>query len=267
MKPSHDDGREWTDGAEAWVKFVRSGLNYYSEFLNGPALKRMLGQLRAKKVLDMGCGEGCWSRWCAAAGAKVTAVDSSAGLIQAAMEEETRRSLGIEYVVADAANLHMLGSETFGLAFCFMAIMDIQNYEGAISEVARVLKPGGRFVIVMEHPCFTAGRSIDGTPVSGWETRQRDDGPRDFLHYWVADYLQVHSYPCEWKHDRLASSFVTTGYHRPLSDYVRTLVRHGFVITGLEESKPLEEGVRVHPAMEKHYRIPQSIAIACTKTR
>jgi SAM-dependent methyltransferase len=267
MKPNHNGERRWSEAAPTWVKFVRSGLNYYSEFLNGPALKRIMGQLRGQKVLDVGCGEGCWSRWYAKAGASVTAIDRSEALIQAALEEEARHPLGIRYLVADAGKLDMLDPKSFDVALCFMAIMDIRDYEGAIAEVARVLKAGGRFVMVLEHPCFTAGRSIDGKLVSGWETRQRDDGSREFLYYWLADYLQVHSYPCEWKHDRLASSFVTTGYHRPLSDYVRTLTKHGFVITGLDEPQPLEEGVRVHPPMEKHYRIPQSLAIESMKTR
>lgn len=267
MKPGRDDGREWTETAATWVKFVRNGLNYYSEFLNGPALKRMLGNVAGKVTLDIGCGEGCWSRWCAAAGAQVTAIDSSVGLIRAALEEEARRPLGIKYVVADAAELDMLGSETFNVAFCFIAIMDIRDYEGAISEVSRVLKAGGQFVMVLEHPCFTAGRSIDGNVVSAWETRLQNDGTKEFRYYWIADYLRVHSYPVQWKHDRLTSSFVTTGYHRPLSDYIRALSEHGFVVTGFDEPRPLKRGVKVHPAMGKHFRIPQSLVISSVKMR
>jgi 2-polyprenyl-3-methyl-5-hydroxy-6-metoxy-1,4-benzoquinol methylase len=240
-------------------------LNYYSEFLNGPALKRMLGDVTGKVMLDIGCGEGCWSRWCAASGAQVTAIDSSVGLIQAALEGEARRPLGIKYIVADAAKLDMLGSTSYDVAFCFMAITDLQNCEGAISEVARLLKAGGRFATVLEHPCFTAGRSIDRKPVSGWVTRPRADGTKEFLYYWTADYLRAHSYQFEWKHDRLVSSFATTGYHRPLSDHIRILAEHRFVIRGLDEPQPLKKGVEVHPAMSKHYRIPHSLAISSVK--
>ena len=266
MKPGRGDAQEWTKAARAWVRFVRNGLNYYSEFLNGPVLKRMLGHLAGKTTLDIGCGEGFWSRWCAAAGARVTAIDRSVGLIGAAQDEEARRPLGIKYLVADAAKLDVLDSETFDIAFCFMAIMDIQDHEGTFSEVSRVLRPRGRFVMVLEHPCFTSGRSIDGKLVSGWETLPKAEGATDFLYYWIADYLRPHSYPCVWKHDRLKSSFVTTGYHRPLSDYIGALAKNGFVITDLEEPQPLKQGVKVHPSMSKHYRVPQSLAISTVKS-
>jgi SAM-dependent methyltransferase len=260
-----EDKKQWNEAAEWWVEFVRSGKNYYSEYLNGPALKRMIGDVEKKKVLDVGCGEGYFSRYFAKAGAQVTGIDLSDDLIKAAAEDEERHPLGVKYFVADAANLNMLRSDSFDLAYCYMALLDIRDYVGAISEASRVLKTGGRFVILMEHPCFTFVRVLNGKVVSGWETRLREDGSNDYLYYWTADYLQRHSYTVEWKHDRLPSSFVTTGFHRPLSDYVNALSKHGLAITGLDEPQPLEEGVKFHPPMKKHYRVPQSIVIEATK--
>jgi SAM-dependent methyltransferase len=260
-----EDKKQWNEAAESWVEFVRSGRNYYSEYLNGPALKRIIGKVEKKKLLDVGCGEGCFSRHFAKAGAEVTGIDLSDALIKAAVEEEERHPLGVKYFVADAADLNMLESGSFDLAYCHMALLDIRDYVGAISEASRVLKTGGRFVISMEHPCFTLVRVLNGKVVSGWETHLREDGSKDYPYYWTADYLQRHSYAVEWKHDRLPSSFVTMGFHRPLSDYVNALSKHGLVVTGLDEPQPLEEGVRVHPPMRKHYRVPQSIVIEATK--
>ena len=260
-----DDRKRWNEAAKSWVEFVRSGKNYYSEYLNGPALKQMVGDVEGKKILDIGCGEGYFSRFFAKAGAEVTAIDISEGLIKAAVEEEERNPLGVKYFAADAANLNMLESESFDLTFCYMALMDIRNYEGAISEASRVLKTGGIFVVLMEHPCFTMFRVLDGKVVSGWETRLREDNSKEYIYYWIADYLRRHSYTFEWKHDRLSSSFMTTGFHRTLSDYVNALTKHGLVVTGLDEPQPLEEGVRVHAPMKKHYRVPQSMVIEATK--
>jgi hypothetical protein len=101
--------------------------------------------------------------------------------------------------------------------------------------------------------------------VSGWKTRLLDDGSKEYLYYWTADYLRRHSYTVDWKHDRMPSSFVTTAFHRPLCDYVNTLNKHGLAVTGLDEPQPLEDGVRLHPPMKKHYRVPQSIVIEATK--
>lgn len=259
-----DQKEEWNEAAKSWVEFVRSGKNYYAEYLNGPALKRMVGNVEGRLVLDIGCGEGCFARFFAKAGAKVTAIDLSDALIKAALEEEQGHPLGIKYFVADAADLNMLDSNSFEVAYSHMSLGDIADYEGSIAEVSRVLRLGGRLIAVMEHPCFTV-RSLDGKTVGGWETRLRENGSKDYIRYGVEDYLRRHSYACEWKHDRLASSFVTTGFHRTLSDYVNALSNKALVVTRLDEPRPLDEGVRVHPPMSKHYRVPQSIVIEATK--
>jgi len=108
--------RQWDVASKSWVAFVRSGKDYYSEYSNGPALKRLMGNVKGKKVLDLGCGEGRFARFFANAGAKVTGIDISEGLIKAALEEENRHPLGIEYLVSDAANLDMFDSESFDVA-------------------------------------------------------------------------------------------------------------------------------------------------------
>jgi SAM-dependent methyltransferase len=173
--------------------------------------------------------------------------------------------LGVKYFVADAADLSFLESESFDLVFCYMALMDIEDYKGAIAEASRVLKTGERFVVLIEHPCFSFVRVLDGKVVSDWETRILKDGSKVYPYYWVSDYLHSHSYRVEWKHDRLRSSFVTTGFHRSLSDYVNALTKHGLVIKRFDEPKPLEEGIKLHPPLKKHQRIPQSLVIEATK--
>jgi ubiquinone/menaquinone biosynthesis C-methylase UbiE len=258
------DGGDNGTNLRSFVEFVRGGRNYYAYYLNGPALRRMVGDVDGKRVLDVGCGEGYFTRMFAEAGASVVGVDLSEALIAAALEEEKRRPLGVKYLVADAADMSALGSGSFDVAYCHMALDDIPDYEGAIGEVSRVLVGGGRFVAVIQHPCFSV-RSMDERMVGGWETRLREDGAKEYLYYRVEDYLTRHSHQHEWKHDRLTGSFVTTGFHRTLSDYVNALVRNGLAIVGLEEPTPLEEGVRRHPPMAKHYRVPFSLAIDTVK--
>lgn len=256
--------KQWNKAAKIWVEFVRSGRNYYAEYLNGPALMHMVGSVKGKQVLDIGCGEGYFSRVFAKTGAEVVGIDLSEALIKAAEEEEERHPLGVKYLVADAADLSMVDSSSFDIVYCHMALADIADYEGVIAEVFRVLKTGGRFIVVMPHPCFSI-RPLDGKMIADWETRLGEDGSKEYLHYWVKDYFRRYEYTWEWKHDRLDSSFVTTGFHRTLSDYVNTLTKHGLIITRLDEPKPLKKGVRVHPPMKKHYRVPQSLVIEATK--
>lgn len=256
--------KQWNEAAGSFIGFVRSGKNYYSKYMNGPALVRAVGQVRGKRVLDMGCGEGSSTRIFAEAGAEMTGVDFSEVMIKAALEEEERNRLGIRYIIADAANLSMLETESFDIAFCYMAIMDIADFEGAIAEAARVLKRGGRLEVVMVHPCFDT-RFMDGRMVGGWEARAGEDGSKEYLYYWTEEYFTRHSYTFEWRHDRLPAPFVTTGFHRTLSDYVNAITGNSMVITGIDEPRLLEEGVRLLPGLGKHLRVPQSIVIEATK--
>ena len=265
MKPNEVVRKQWNQAAESFSAFVRAGKNYYADYMNGPALKRMIGSVKRKKMLDIGCGEGCFSRFFAEAGAKVTGIDISDRLIEKAIEKEKSDPLGVEYVVADAANLSMLKSESFDIVFSHMALMDIADYEGTIAEASRVLKPGGKFAAVIEHPCFEAYRVLNGRAVSGWKKKTRKNQSEEHVYFWVKDYTTKHSYSCEWKHDRLPSSFVTTGFHRTLSDYVNAMTKNRLAITKLDEPQPSEQGVKLNPHMKKHYRIPQSIAIEAKK--
>jgi hypothetical protein len=67
------------------------------------------------------------------------------------------------------------------------------------------------------------------------------------------------------RHDRLPAPFVTTGFHRTLSDYVNAITGNSIVITGMEEPRPMEEGVRLMPGLGKHLRVPLSMVIEATK--
>jgi len=225
----------------------------------------MVGSVEHRNVLDIACGEGYFARLFAKSGAEVTAIDISEAMIEAAKKEEERDSLGIRYLVADAASLNMLESESFDISLCYMALMDIPDYEATIAEVSRLLKRGGRFIILIPHPCFGT-RVMDERMVAGWEERLREDGSEEYLYCQVGDYFQRHSFAIEWrKSDRLPSSFVTTSFHRTLSDYVNALTKYGLAVTRLDEPQPIEEGVRVHPSLKKCYRVPESLVIEATK--
>ena len=267
MKRNDIVRKQWNQAAESFSTFVRTGKNYYCDFMNAPALKRMIGNVRGKRMLDIGCGEGFFCRFFARAGNKVTGVDISDRLIEKAVETERSEPLGVEYVAADAAHLPMLRSESFDIVYSHKALMDMPNYEGVVAEVSRVLKPSGKFAVIIEHPCFEAYRTLNGIEVSGWKKKTRKNQTVDYEYFWVKDYATKHSYLWEWKMDRLPLSFVTTGFHRTLSDYVNAMTTKHLLITKLDEPQPLEQGIKLVPNMKKHVRIPQSIVIEARKMR
>ena len=144
----------WDQMAHWWDEKQGDEGDLWHRALIDPPLLRLAGEVRGLHVLDLGCGNGYLSRRFARQGAIVTAVDANAPLIELIRTREAQESLGITYHVADAAHLEMLEDGIFDLVICNMALMDIENAKGAILEVSRVLKPGGRFVASINHPCF-----------------------------------------------------------------------------------------------------------------
>jgi len=257
--------RRWDDAVEVWVEKVRSGSDEYREFMNGPAFKRMVGEVRGLRVLDLACGEGYWARFFAGMGAEVVGVDFSGEMIGAAVAEEVREPLGVEYHVADAADLGMFGGGSFDLVYSFMGLMDISGYESAIREAARVLRDGGRFVACFLHPCFSWARTRDGETVCDWERVVHDDGSKDYLYLKIYDYFQRHQYPIRWRDEEHPDGLPTTEFHRTLSDYVNALGGSGLHVTRMEEPRPVTEGLELPDRMVKLFRIPHSIVVEATR--
>lgn len=222
-----------------------------------PGLLQVLGPVRGLELLDLGCGNGYLCRRFARESALVTGIDASVAMIERARQREAREPLGITYHVADAADLSVLGDASFDVVVSNMAVMDIEDTDGAIREVARVLRPGGRFVFSILHPCF----DLPGG-ASAWVVERVDFTSTVWRK--VRSYRELFVAPVPWRleGDRLA---YTPAYHRPLSWYVRTLRAAGFVATALEEPAPTEEFLADSPQGPWIAEIPLHCVIEARK--
>jgi ubiquinone/menaquinone biosynthesis C-methylase UbiE len=253
---------EWDEAAESWADFVREGKDHYRDEMNTPAALRMIGNVRDKRVLDLSCGEGSNTRILARRGAKIVGVDFSTKMIGLARQKEKEEKLGISYFVSDAADLRMFGSGCFDVVTCFMALMDIERYEEAISEVARVLKEDGRFVFSITHPCFDWGLANGGEPFAEWKYKEGERAAKkEALYLKVKTYFGVGRSEVSWNMERLVRPFKTTSFHRTLTDYFQALNKNGLVVTRLVEPKPTSRSAAKYPSLRKHIKIPQSMIV------
>jgi len=237
----------WDAATEGWVDFVRTGKDYWRDGVNNPTTFRLIGNVRGKTVLDLACGEGYNTRILARKGAKVTGVDHSQKLISFARMEERKEPLGIRYYWMDANRLSGMSDASFDLVTCFMALHDIENYEGAVAEVARVLIHGGRFVFSIMHPCFE-DMVVNGVRINAAER-----------------YFDKVQYPVEWNMNRLTKPFKTVSFHRSLTDYSLVLAKSGFLISRLVEPRPTKEAIQKHPNLRNVLTKPQSIVFEAVK--
>ncbi|GAA4679554.1 methyltransferase domain-containing protein [Gordonia humi] len=127
------------------------------EFVWGPERLReedaaLLGDVAGRDVLEVGCGSAPCSRWLAARGAHVVGLDVSAGMLAHAVDSMALDDRRVPLVQAGAEHLPF-ADESFDIACSsFGAIPFVADSARAMNEVARVLRPGGRWVFATNHP-------------------------------------------------------------------------------------------------------------------
>ncbi len=214
----------WYDDKQGEV-----GDNWHRTLID-PGLFARIGILPpGTRVLDLGCGNGYLCRRLARAGARVVGVDRSPELLERARARERTEPLGVVYVETDAADLRPLGDAEFDLAIANMSLLDIEDAATSLRELGRVIRPGGRLVASISHPCF----DIDTR--SHYELDDSSSPPT--VYRAVTGYRTPHSdrYPWVLPDGR---TVWTVGYHRPLSWYVKALREAAFVLLDVEEPSP-----------------------------
>jgi ubiquinone/menaquinone biosynthesis C-methylase UbiE len=155
MSTHHDprSARELYDhNASDWTRTTPSSL---SDYTARPAVLDMCQPYAGLSILDLGCGEGYCARTMSDGGAaEVHGIDVSERMIQAAKTEEKRSPRRIRYEQGDATNLEAIQDASYDrvLAMFLFNYLDVEATKRCMTEVARVLRPGGRFVFAVPHP-------------------------------------------------------------------------------------------------------------------
>src|SRR3989338_1192148 len=135
-----------------WYDEVLKDDDSYQQKVILPNLLRRMAAVSGGKILDLGCGQGYFARAVRSSlGAKVTGVDLSDELIKIAKQKSPT---GIEYCVASADRLPFEAGEVFDAVFSVLSLQNMKDLDSVFREVGKVLESGGRFFIVLNHPCF-----------------------------------------------------------------------------------------------------------------
>jgi SAM-dependent methyltransferase len=175
----------------------------------------LLGEVAGRAVLEVGCGSAPCARWLTTRGARVVGMDLSAGMLRHAVAVAARTGVAPPLVQADAAALPFADGSFDVACSAFGAVPFVADSAAVMREVARVLRPGGRWVFAVSHPMR-------------WMFSD-DPGP-DGL-YVVQSYFDRTPYV---EVDGLGRATYVE-HHRTIGDRVREVVAAGLVLDDIVE--------------------------------
>ncbi len=146
---------------EAYTRWRASDLGEITQSLQQSLMLELISDIRARDVLDIGCGDGAFSLELHRRGANVVAVDASSEMIAAARERALNAGAEISFEIAPAQSLPF-EDHRFDVVVAFTVLCFVADAAPVFKEIARVLKPGGRLVIgeLNRWSTWSAGRRV-----------------------------------------------------------------------------------------------------------
>lgn len=248
-----DVGASWSANAATWLAGYDERGDHTRKYQSDPVLLDVLGEVRGLHILDAGSGGGYLSRLLARRGAHMVGVENARAMHEAALAEYSREPLGIEFHHASISAMPFLDDASFDAAVANFVLMDVRDYEGAIAEIARVLRPRGLFVAVISPSSFEAR----------WHTPAPDSPRREDRAGWIDDdYFIRRAGYSQWGDLKPLLTF-----HRPLRDYIAACKRSGLQLRDLEEPEMSDEAKREWPAavIRHHARVSWAYVLKFVK--
>ena len=211
------DREHWTEVATEWIRWAREpGHDAFWAYRD--ALIDWIGE-GSGEALEVGCGEGRVSRALAACGYRVTACDPVGQLVEAAREAGSASAY-----VAAAADALPFPDRRFDLVVAYNMLMDLEDIDAAVAEMARLLRDDGTLFVSIVHP-------IADLPAA-------DD---------VDSYFAARRFETLDECGGLTMRFA--GWARPLEQYLRAIENAQLAVVSLREPRADATLGREHMAL------------------
>jgi SAM-dependent methyltransferase len=203
----------------------------WNAYYERPAMLALAGDVAGRRILDAGCGSGPLFAPLRDRGAIVTGFDASAGML-----EQARRRLGddADLLVAELGQPLPYPDAAFDDVVASLVLHYLEDWGPALTELRRVLKPGGRLIVSVDHPFAIVGL-------------QRAEGRE-------VDYFATYSWTEEWS---MGGQTVVPMrfWNRPLHAMTDAFTAAGFRISVISEPDPVPEARELFPELAEKPRL------------
>jgi SAM-dependent methyltransferase len=237
---------DWESHAKWWIDAFTDGADpEYAEQILPLAADELAG---ARRVLDVGCGDGQVTRLAAG----LDGVEVAVGV------DPTWNQIRVAAARAHATGFARAGAErlpfpdgSFDAVVACLVFEHVDALDAAIAEVARVLGPGGRLCVFLNHPLLQ-------TPGSGWIDDQVLDPPEQ---YWrIGPYL-TEAETVEEVEQGVHIRFL----HRPLSRYVNAMAERGLLVERIVEPSPPPGFLLLAPEYTEAATVPRLLYLRAVR--
>jgi SAM-dependent methyltransferase len=216
---------------------------HYGPDIGTEADFRLLGDLKGKRVLELGCGGAQCSIAFARQGATAIGIDFSVEQLAYARHLCEREGIKVELRQGDLADLAFLRADSVDLVFSAYTLGSVEDLNRVFRQVHRVLKPNAPLVFSLPHPAYVM--IDDGDPELPLLIRRSyfDRSPVDF----------------EW------NGVAFRDFHHTIADLLMGLVRAGYRIDTALEPEPSSTGPRSMYWRDTFYYVPRTLILRARK--
>ena len=231
-----------------------NSISIRSDLLVSKRVIEILGNVRNKKIVDLGCGNGKVARWLSQNGAIVSGVDLTNQQIEFAKKIEGEKNNGIKYFVKDISKQSFSLDEKYDVAIALMTHLYLNEKEfiQSIKNACKALNNGGAFIYANIHPC----RILLSQEQKGAILLNRNK---------EIDYFKI---------QKLSSSIVSTTntksttnyYNHPLEFVLNTLIEAGFKIKKIHEPQATKQEIKKYnQILSNESHLPSYLIVQCEK--
>jgi SAM-dependent methyltransferase len=215
-----------------------------------PNFRKLIPNVKEKKILDLGCGYGENDKYCRDLGAKeILGIDISEHMIKIAEKNNTDEN--IKYKVMAMEDISKI-KEKFDIVISSLAFHYVKDYEKLIKDIYNLLNDNGILIFSIDHPLRIASK------FEPWMKKNYTEiNGKWFL--LVSDYNREGIREKEW------NGVMVKKYHRNFSSLINGLVNSGFKIDKILEPIPDEESIKIIPKYINQYDRPYFLFIRAKK--